>query len=290
MTWPLHIHGVGEGGQVCNWSANMPIAVRTRTPATAISPPGTFQGAPNFEYRTTDSCRLLRVEAPVCSGRGSHLPGLLGLRTIEERRGVIETTPDQAFLTFPGPEGYHIIWEPGALHLPLTNAPSGHLCVELDHFDRLDDEAGVPNSVIYPRDMTLFSGAGSRDDQRSARAEDSDLRLQGAPYNYWEWLPGGEPTAPTTVQLEGGNPWDIIDPEPQHQQQQRARCTFRRRHRRSTLSFYDRDLADLEIECGHICIRGPNPQRHPRGPAHDHEGECRYRLHHRNRIDDDEPG
>ncbi len=53
------------------------------------------------------------------------------------------------------------MWEPGALHLPLTKAPSGHLCLELDHFDRLDDEAGVP-----PREMTLISGAGSRDDQR----------------------------------------------------------------------------------------------------------------------------
>ena len=215
----------------------MPIAVRTRTPATAISPPGTFQGAPNFEYRTTDSCRLLRVEAPVCSGRGSNLPGLLGLRAIEERRGVIETTPDQAFLTFPGPGGYHIIWEPGALHLPLTKAPSGHLCVELDHWDWLDDEAGIPSRVIYPQDGTFFSGAGSRDDQRSARAEDSDLRLQAnfgaAPYNYWEWLPGGEPTAPIAVQPEGRNPRDIVDPDPEPppQQQQWARCAFRRRHR-----------------------------------------------------------
>ena len=26
MAQSLHIHGVGQGGQVCNWSANMPIA------------------------------------------------------------------------------------------------------------------------------------------------------------------------------------------------------------------------------------------------------------------------
>ena len=94
------------------------------------------------------------------------------------------------------------MWEPGALHLPLTKAPSGHLCLKLDHFDRLDDEAGVPNIVLYPREMTLFSGTGSREDQRSAKAEDADLRR--------EWHPS----------------WEPINPEPPQQQQQWARCTF----------------------------------------------------------------
>jgi hypothetical protein len=102
----------------------------------------------------------MRVEAPICSGSGSNLPGLLGLRTIEEKRGVIETTCGQAFLTFPGPGGYRIVWEPGALHLPLSKAPSGHLCIELDHFNALQPEVGLPQ-----RQLTLLSRAGNADDQ-----------------------------------------------------------------------------------------------------------------------------
>ena len=33
----LYIHGVGQGSQQCNWSVNVPAAVRTQTPPTAIS-------------------------------------------------------------------------------------------------------------------------------------------------------------------------------------------------------------------------------------------------------------
>ena len=145
----------------------MPVAVRTRTPPTAISSQGT-SGSP---YLDADGCRLLRVEAPACSGGGSTLPGRLGLRTIENKRGVIETTPEQAFLTFPRPGGYKILWEPGALHLPLTKAPSGHLCLELDHFYRLDNKPGVP-----PREMTLLSGAAvTINDQQGQKTQTSDV-------------------------------------------------------------------------------------------------------------------
>ena len=90
----------------------------------------------------------MRVEAPICSGSGSDLPGFLGLRTIEEQRGVIETTMGEAFLVFPGPGGYKIVWEPGAIHLPESKAPSRQLCLELDHFDQLKAAAGLPQIQV----------------------------------------------------------------------------------------------------------------------------------------------
>ncbi len=77
----LSIHGVGQGSQSCNWSVNMPAAVRTKTPPTASS---TGDGE-------QESAKLVRIESPVCEGSGSTLPGLLGLRTIERNNGVIET-------------------------------------------------------------------------------------------------------------------------------------------------------------------------------------------------------
>jgi len=167
LAQPLHIHGVGQGSQQCKWSANMPVAVRTRTPPTATSASGSrgSQDAHDVEV-----VRLMRVEAPICSGTGSDLPGLLGLRTIEERKGVIETAKGQQFLTFPGPGGYRIVWEPGAIHLPLTKAPSGHLCVELDHFDQIASDNGVETKQV-----TLLSRVGSAGDDRSAEVANVPL-------------------------------------------------------------------------------------------------------------------
>ena len=98
---------------------------------------------------------------------------------------MIETTRGGAFLTFPGPGGYKIVWEPGALHLPLSKAPSGHLCLELDHYDRLESLGGVPT-----KEMILLSGAGTKEDQQSAETAAAELREV------------------RRVCLEGGRGWD----------------------------------------------------------------------------------
>ena len=103
---------------------------------------------------------MVHIESPVAEGTGSSLPGLLGLRTIEKNNGVIETINGQAFLTFPGPGGYKIVWEPGALHMPLVKAPPGHLCLELDHYDKLSTTTGgVPDKST----IILYSGRNNGD-------------------------------------------------------------------------------------------------------------------------------
>ena len=149
----LSIHGVGQGSQSCNWSVNMPAAVRIKTPPTASSTGGD----------EPEIAKLVRVESPVSEGTGSGLPGLLGLRTIERNNGVIETCNGQAFLTFPGPGGYRIEWAPGALHMPLTKAQSGHLCLELDHYDKIQQSSGG----VPARERVLYSGQSAADSSSS---------------------------------------------------------------------------------------------------------------------------
>lgn len=69
MTEPLHIRGVGDGSQRCEWEVVCPIAVPT------------VDGPASYGLMTS----------PVVEGSGSELPGLLGLRTIEEHKGILDT-------------------------------------------------------------------------------------------------------------------------------------------------------------------------------------------------------
>ena len=144
MKRPMSIQGVGEGSQKCEWTATIPAAVRTAVPPTALS---------NTTGEPTDiGTRLMKFEAPVVEGSGTDLPGLIGLLSIEGKRGVIETGAPQ-FMTFPGPGGYKIDWAPGAIHLPLTKAPSGHLCVITDRYDELESQTGG----VVAREVSLLS-------------------------------------------------------------------------------------------------------------------------------------
>ena len=146
---PLFIHGVGQGSQRCDYEINLAAAIRIATPPTAT---GYSRQEPEQE-----SAKLVRITSPICGGTGQDLPGLLGLRTIEANNGVIETAGGRAFMTFPGPGGYEIKWAPGAMHIPLEKAATGHLCVELDHYDKLPtDTGGVPEKV-----PTLFADGRS---------------------------------------------------------------------------------------------------------------------------------
>jgi hypothetical protein len=114
--------------------------VRTAIPPTAVS---------NTTGEVMDtSARLMQFEAPIVTGSGHGLPALLGLRSIESKRGVLETG-EPAFLTFPGPGGYKVVWEPGAIHLPLVRAPSGHLCVVFDRYAEVDSSVGgIPQKEV----------------------------------------------------------------------------------------------------------------------------------------------
>ena len=58
---------------------------------------------------------------------------------MQEKDSVIVLRKGKEFLAFPGPGGYKIEWSPGTRLLPMTTAPSGHLVVPCDNFDRVAD-------------------------------------------------------------------------------------------------------------------------------------------------------
>ena len=87
LTSPMTFQGVGEGCPKAEWSVGMPIAV------------------PTIE-NDEESTQLMTMNIPVLNqGDGDDLTILLGLDSIEEKKGVVQTDPEHRVLTFPGPGG-----------------------------------------------------------------------------------------------------------------------------------------------------------------------------------------
>ena len=120
MSTPLKLAGVGEGVQECKWEAAIPVAI------------------PDGE----ESAHLFELETPLIGGSGSHLPIIIGLRTMSGKNGVLEMGAGKERLTFPGPGGYRIDWAPGAIHMPLERALSGHLMAPLTAYNKLPKQQG----------------------------------------------------------------------------------------------------------------------------------------------------
>ena len=118
MTRPLSIQGVGSGSQECQWEFECPIAV------------------PNVD----GDAHMHKVRGPIVAGTGSDLPGLLGLRSLEANRAILDTAQRQ--LIFPGPGDVKIELPPGSTVIPLEKAPSGHLVMVIDDYEHLAQKAG----------------------------------------------------------------------------------------------------------------------------------------------------
>ena len=83
-------------------------------------------------------------ETPIVEGTGEDIPGLLGLKSIREKKGILETEPGKEMLTFPGPGGYEIVFAPGYQQFKLEQAPSGHLVISISDFSKVKKPTGVP--------------------------------------------------------------------------------------------------------------------------------------------------
>jgi len=128
MTTPLKLAGVGDGVQECKWEAAIPVAI------------------PDGE----DSAHLFELETPLVGGSGAHLPIIIGLRTMAGKNGVLEMGAGKERLTFPGPGGYRIDWAPGAVHMPLERALSGHLMAPLTAYNKLPQQGGIKKDDAMP--------------------------------------------------------------------------------------------------------------------------------------------
>ena len=83
METPLHVQGIGNGTQECIWEIRLPIAAADGNGDTHVH----------------------SFDTPIVEGTGEEVPGLLGLKSIREKKGVLETEPGKEMLTFPGPGG-----------------------------------------------------------------------------------------------------------------------------------------------------------------------------------------
>ena len=124
---PLRIQGVGNGHQECTHALRIPIAV------------------PDGQGRAF----IHTLEAPIVGGTGKDLPGLLGLKTIESLKGLVDTGGRKLIL--PGPEGS--LDSPGTTKLPLEKAPSGHLVLVVDAYELVHP----PKGGLVDSSLTLHS-------------------------------------------------------------------------------------------------------------------------------------
>ena len=125
MPNPLTVSGVGSGSQRCQYKMVCPIAVP-------------HEGS---------EARLHHFDTPIVEGSGSNLPGLLGLRSLEEQRAVLDMGNRKLYL--PGPGEIEVVLPPGSISIPLEKAPSGHLVMPVDAFEKLaKKESGLPERTV----------------------------------------------------------------------------------------------------------------------------------------------
>ena len=110
MERPLSIQGVGSGTQQCTHEIRTPIAITDATGQTTVH----------------------SWTAPIVRESGAGLPGLLGLRSLESMRAVLDMGHQELIL--PGRGDTEIVWPSGTVRLPLHRAPSGHLVLVIDDF------------------------------------------------------------------------------------------------------------------------------------------------------------
>ena len=149
MSEPLSVRGVGKGSQHCPWKIISPIATPTVDGPSVLS----------------------RVTSPVVEGDGADLPGLLGLRTIESHRGILDTSRRE--LIFPGPGEVKIILPPGSVRHPLEKAPSGHLVLVVDDYDNLKaKKGGLPEHPVELMAVERTTSSQARTGAESSRVAD----------------------------------------------------------------------------------------------------------------------
>ena len=131
----LSVQGVGNGCQQCNYKLQCPIAV------------------PHADGHS----HIHKISTPIVEGTGAELPGLLGLRSLETDRAILDT--GNKILHYPGPGEIEIKLPPGSISIPLEKAPSGHLVMPIDEYERaVDAKGGTPETSLQ---LTAVSSAAA---------------------------------------------------------------------------------------------------------------------------------
>ena len=121
----LNVQGVGNGSQCGNFKISCPTAI------------------PHADGKA----HMHKITAPIVEGTGQDLPGLLGLRSLETDRAILDTGNRKLY--YPGPGEVQIILPPGSVCIPLEKAPSGHLVMPIDEYERASKtKGGVPETSL----------------------------------------------------------------------------------------------------------------------------------------------
>ena len=133
------VNGVGQGSQEANYKVVCPIAV------------------PHADGKTY----IHQITSPIVEGTGRNLPGLLGLRTLQHERAILDMGRQE--LIFPGQGEVKFELPPGSMRIPLKKAPSGHLVMVIDDYEKVAERrGGLPHASLQLLSREE-SGAASAD-------------------------------------------------------------------------------------------------------------------------------
>ena len=152
---PLNVQGVGNGTQQCTHQVVTPIAV------------------------ADDQGRVVlhSLTAPIVRGAGAQLPGLLGLRSLESLGAVLDMGRQE--LVLPGGGDRSESWPAGTTRIPLRKAPSGHLVMIIDEYERAVANRG--SSALPERSLQLHSQTGDSETEPEGSGAGASSSLAPAP-------------------------------------------------------------------------------------------------------------
>ena len=110
-------------------------------------------------------------------GAGAQLPGLLGLRSLESLGAVLDTGRQE--LVLPGGGERSESWPSGTTRIPLRKAPSGHLVMIIDEFERAVADRGT--SALPERSLQLHSQTGDSETEPEGSGTGASSSLAPAP-------------------------------------------------------------------------------------------------------------
>ena len=129
---PLMVGGIGAGSSPCNELAEVPIAVQYQ------------EEAPRLDTYT----------AHVASGTAADTPAIWGLDSMQDKDTVLILRKGKETIAFPGPGGYEIKWSPGTKLLSMEKAPSGHLLIPCDQFEKVKGKSDHNEQMAFTTDNT----------------------------------------------------------------------------------------------------------------------------------------
>ena len=137
----LHISGVGHGSQTCTHNCKLPVAFK----------------------RIDGSLGRGNFNVPVVPK--SELPGLLGLKSLRDRRAILDMQTLQIHFAGPGDYDLSLTLPPGTESYQCELAPSGHMVLPCSEFAAVDaEESGSLDTgaeVSLPVSRTAASSSSS---------------------------------------------------------------------------------------------------------------------------------